>query len=190
MIASIAANSRRPYALAVRMTQALYILLAVGVGFGAAFQTSMIASLGRTKGPSEATWISLLATFGAIALAFSVSSLRNNPPSLPSPFDNVAIFAVVGVIAAAALFVSLQGSNPILGLTGLFGFAYLMSAGFLAPKVGIALFVSAVTAGTLMGAVVLDHVGAFGADVNRVSVIRALGLMALILGVILVRSGR
>lgn len=172
------------------MTQALYILLAIGVGFGAAFQTGMIASLGRSKGPTEATWISLLATFGAIALAFALASLRNNPPALPSPFNNVIVFAVVGSMAAVALFVSLRGLSPILGLTGLFGFAYLMSAGFLAPRVGIALFASAVTAGTLIGSVALDHVGAFGADVQRVGVVRAAGLAALILGVVLVRTGR
>jgi transporter family-2 protein len=172
------------------MTQALYILLAIGVGLGAAFQTGMIASLGRSKGPTEATWISLLATFGAIALAFAVRSLRSDPPDLPSPFDNAAVFAIAGSIAAAALFISLQGLSPILGLTGLFGFAYLISAAFLVPRVGIALFASAVTAGTLLGSVALDHFGAFGATEQRVSLMRAFGLMALILGVVLVRSGR
>jgi uncharacterized membrane protein YdcZ (DUF606 family) len=60
----------------------------------------------------------------------------------------------------------------------------------LAPKIGIALFSATVTVGTLTGSVLLDHYGAFGADVQRATLVRIIGLLALFLGVVLVRSGR
>jgi transporter family-2 protein len=172
------------------MTQTLYIVLALAIGFGASLQTGMIASLGRSRGPTEAAWISLLATLSAVAIVFGLRALRGSPPSLPSPLDSVFIFAGIAALGGLALSVSLRGLSPYLAVTGLFGFAYLVSAGFLAPRLGIALFASAVTAGTLFGSVALDHFGAFGVDVQRASVMRILGLLALVLGVVLVRTGR
>jgi transporter family-2 protein len=117
-------------------------------------------------------------------------SIRGSPPSLPAPFDGVIVFAIIAGLAAAAMLISLQGLNKYLAITGLFGFAYLVSAGFLAPRIGIALFASAVTAGTLIGSVALDHWGAFGAEVHRATAMRLFGLLFLVMGVVLVRSGR
>lgn len=172
------------------MTETLHITLALVIGVGAAFQTGMIASLGRSRGPTEAAWISLLATLCGLALAFGLQSLRGNRPSLPAPFDGVIIFVIISLLAGAALAVSLRGLDAYLAITGLFGFAYLVAAGFLAPRIGIALFASAVMIGTLAGSVALDHVGAFGGEIQRVSLFRVLGLLALIFGIVLVRSGR
>jgi uncharacterized membrane protein YdcZ (DUF606 family) len=172
------------------MTQALYILTAVAIGLGAAVQVSMVASLGRLRGPVEATWISLLATVAGVALVFAVRSLRSDPPGLPSPFDSALLFAAIAAGAGFAMIVSLRGLETYLALTGLFGFAYLMSAGYLAPRIGIALFASAVTAGTLFGSVLLDHVGAFGGEVQRINLLRVIGVLALFAGVLLVRGAR
>src|SRR5262245_31982133 len=74
------ADTLRP----VRMTQVLYIGLALAVGLGSAFQAAMITSMGRTRGPTEAAWISLLATLCGLALIFGVRVLRDDPPSLPA----------------------------------------------------------------------------------------------------------
>jgi transporter family-2 protein len=88
------------------------------------------------------------------------------------------------------LAVSLKGVDAYLGIAGTFGFLYVIGAAILAPRIGVALFVCAVTAGTLAGAVYLDHVGAFGAEVQKLSLVKAAGLVALLAGVILVRFGR
>ena len=42
----------------------------------------------------------------------------------------------------------------------------------------------------LVSTVGLDHIGAFGGDVYRVNALRVLGLVALLAGVVLVRSSR
>ncbi len=181
---------RTTYAARVRMTQLLYISMAIGVGVGSAMQVSMVGSLGRVKGPTEAAWISLMATVLSISLALALRSLVRRPPDLPSPFDNAYIFVVLAVCAGIALSISIRGLSPYLAMAGIFGFIYLACTAFLAPRIGIALFASAATAGTLSGSVGLDHIGAFGADVHRLTFLRLCGIAALLVGVVFVRSGR
>ena len=179
-----------PTLLVVRMTVLLLTLAALLIGLGAAVQLGMVSNIGRLRGPTEAAWINVLATFFGMALVFGVQALRGHPPNLPSPFDNPYVFAGVAAAAAFALSVSMSGLAPYLAIAGVFGFSYLMGAGYLAPRIGIALFASAVTAGTLVGSVALDHYGAFGGEVHRISAMRVSGLVLLVLGVVLVRSSR
>lgn len=172
------------------MTQVAYLLLALVVGFGSALQIGMIGALGRHRGPTEAAWLSLLATTAGIALVFAVRTLLRDPPNLPSPFSNALLFAAIAGAMALALALSMRGVHTYLAMAGIFGLTYLVSAGFLAPRIGLAVFSSAVTSGTLIGAVTLDQLGAFGDDVHHFTIVRGLGIVALVLGVVLVRSGR
>ena len=172
----------------MRMTQAIYIGAALLIGFGSAVQVGMIGSLGRQRGTFEATLISMLASVLGLAAFLVIRALRSEPPQLPSPMNEPLVYIVLGGVATVALVVSMRGLQPYLSAAGLFGFLYVVSAAFLAPRIGIALYVSAVTAGTLIGSVALDHLGAFGAEMQRVTLVRGLGLLALILGVVLVRG--
>jgi uncharacterized membrane protein YdcZ (DUF606 family) len=172
------------------MTQLFYVLMAMGVGVGSAVQVGLVGSMGRLRGPTEAAWINVLGTFGGMAVVFGVQAFRSDPPNLPSPFNTIATFGVAAILASIGLAICLRGMDPYLGIAGLFGFLYLFGAGFLAPKIGIALFASAVTAGTLSASIGLDHIGAFGGAVYKVNLVRLVGLMALLAGVVLVRSGR
>jgi len=172
----------------MRMTQAIYIGAALLIGFGSAVQVGMIGSLGRQRGTFEATLISMLASVLGLAAFLVIRALRSEPPQLPSPMNEPLVYVVLGGVATVALVVSMRGLQPYLSAAGLFGFLYVVSAAFLAPRIGIALYVSAVTAGTLIGSVALDHLGAFGAEMQRVTLVRGLGLLALILGVVLVRG--
>ncbi len=129
---------------------------------------------------------------------------KSSPPRDPFRWTILGLITVSHIIGAAAQY----GINTLapfyqedLGLSraqvGLFFSAFYLAmtgasfgAGWLAPKIGIALFSATVTVGTLAGSVLLDHYGAFGADVQRATLVRVVGLMALFLGVVLVRSGR
>ena len=172
------------------MTIALLALAALLIGIGASVQLGMVSSIGRLRGPTEAAWINVLATFFGMALVFGIQALRDHPPNLPAPFDNPLLYAGVAAAAAFALAVSMKGLGPYLAIAGVFGFTYLMGAGYLAPRIGIALFASAVTAGTLIGSVALDHYGAFGGEIHRINLMRVGGLLLLVFGVVLVRSSR
>ena len=96
---------------------------------------------------------------------------------------------MVGAYLGWILYVR-TGLDPYLAITGMFGLLYLFGASFLAPRVGIALFVGSVTAGTLIASLGLDHVGAFGGVVQRITFIRVVGLFVLLAGVAMIRSGR
>jgi transporter family-2 protein len=172
------------------MTQAFYIFIAIAIGAGAAAQVGIIGQLGRLRGPTEASWISAIGTVTGIAAVFAIQSLRNEAPNLPSPFNTVAPFAAIAVLLAAALTIAVRGMDSYMATAGLFGLAYLFGAGFLVPKIGVALFLGATTAGTLIAALGLDHIGAFGGAVQRISVVRVVGAVALLTGVVLIRSGR
>lgn len=169
------------------MTHTLYVLLSLVVGVGAATQLAMLGAMGRERGPYEATWISLLGTIAGLAVVVTVRALRGDMPNLPAPLDTIWPFAVVAVICAVALTVSMRGLDPYLAVCGLFATAYLLSVGFAVPHIGAALFLGAATAGTLLGSAVYDHVGAFGNDVHEATLLRASGIGVILLGVVMVR---
>src|SRR5215213_4304116 len=120
------------------MTQVAYICLALVVGVGSAIQVSLVGSLARQRGTTEAAWISVLATLVGLALILGARAAGGGQLRLPSPFGSALALLVVGVLAFIALRLSMQGLDFYLSITGLFGLFYLMAAGFLAPRVGIA----------------------------------------------------
>jgi uncharacterized membrane protein YdcZ (DUF606 family) len=170
------------------MTQALYILLAISAGLGSALQTALLGSLGRERGAWEASFISALASAGGLAFVLGARSVKGDQPSLPSPFETVIPFAGIAIICFVSLALAIRGVPSYLAITGLFGFYYLFSASLVAPRIGIALFAASITAGTMMGAVMLDHFGAFGATVQKLDSLKVAGIVALLAGVLLIRG--
>lgn len=171
-------------------TQALYVLITIFIGSGMALQVTMISAMGRLRGPLEATWLSLMATVMAVAAIMTYRALQGNNLVLPSPFDRWPLLGLATVLAGVALLLVLRGIAPYFVITGLLAVPLLIGAGFLGPRIGIGLFVTAAIAGQIIGAVVLDHVGAFGLPVHRVDLLRIAGVATLLLGVLLVRGVR
>jgi len=107
---------------------------------------------------------------------------------LPAPFDRVSAWAVLAVASSVALGLVMRGLPAYLAITGFFAIALLTGVAFFGPKIGIGLFLGALLAGQLVAAVVLDHIGAFGSPVRHIHVPRALGIVALLGGVALIRG--
>jgi uncharacterized membrane protein YdcZ (DUF606 family) len=171
------------------MTEALYILLAFAVGFGSAFQVAMLGEIRGERGSFEASWINTLGALSSLTVAMVVLGLTKvDPPDLPSPFDKTWLFAIACAVGLVALALSVRGLPGYLAIVGFFGFSYVLASAFLGPRIGIALYISAVTAGTLIGGVGLDHYGAFGNQAIRVDALKVLGLGFLMLGVVLIRG--
>ncbi|MGE0226953.1 MAG: DMT family transporter [Dehalococcoidia bacterium] len=170
------------------MTQAFPLALALVIGGGAAVQTAMLGALGRQRGPTEAGWQSILATVVGVAVILAIRDLRGDAPALPSPLDRAAVQLGVAALAAVALVFTVRGLEPYYLIVGFFGLAFIVGAAALTPKLGIALFLSATIAGQLVGALVLDQIGAFGNPVHTLNVTRAAGVAALLVGVVLVRG--
>lgn len=169
------------------MSQTLYLALALTLGVGGATQTAMIASMGRDRSAMEAAWISILATVLGLSAVLGLRAIRGNAATLSAPFDGPAVFAIAAAAAAVALAISARGLPAYMAATGLLAVAYLVSIGYAVPKLGIALFLSAFTAGTLLGGLGLDHVGAFGGEIQQLTVRRTIAVLLVVGSVIFAR---
>ncbi len=172
------------------MTGTVYMALAMVIGIGGAVQISMLAALGRDRGPTEAAWVSIVGALAGMALLLAVRAARGDAPLFPAPLDRTLPQLLIFAISGGLLALSLRGSEPYFAVVGLFSIVYIVGAAIIAPEIGIALFFGAVTAGSLLGALGLDHVGAFGAEPQHLTVFRLAGVAVLMLGVVLVRAGR
>ena len=166
------------------------LFVAFVVGLGAATQFAMIGSLARERGAPEATFISLMGTVGGIATLLAVRLLRGSPPVLPTPIDRLATIAVIGICAVTLLVIALRGTQPYFAFTGVFAVAFLISTALIVPRIGIGLFFITNAAGTLVGSVLLDQIGAFGAQPVPTTPMKLLGLGVVLVGVGLVRFAK
>lgn len=172
------------------MSDTFWIAAVVALGVAQALQVALLGAMSRARGPAEAAFISILGTLAGIALVLSLRGSFGTLIVLPAPFDHPALIAAVAVGSATLLALALRGLPAIYAVTGMGAVPFLVSASFLAPRIGIGLFLAAFVAGQIGGGVLLDHLGAFGTSVRSVDFPRLLGIAALLVGVVLVRGAR
>jgi uncharacterized membrane protein YdcZ (DUF606 family) len=174
--------------LSITVSDAIWIAVVVMLGVTQSLQVGLLGAMNRTRGPIEAAYISILGTVTGISLAIAFRALSGARPAFPAPFDRPLAAGVVAVAAGTLLFLALHGLPLGFALTGLLPVPYLLAASYLAPKIGVGLFVAALIAGQLGGGVILDHIGAFGSAARPIDAVRVAGVIALFAGVILVRG--
>jgi hypothetical protein len=172
------------------MNDAFWIAVVVSLGATQALQVSLLGAMGRFRGPSEAAFVSILGTFAGLTLALAIRGLMGSRPLLPAPFDHPAATGAIAIVTSTLLVLALRGLPAGFVITGLLAMPYLLAASYLAPKIGVGLFLAALITGQLGGGVILDHLGAFGGATRPVDAVRILGVAALLLGVLLVRGVR
>jgi bacterial/archaeal transporter family-2 protein len=168
----------------------IWIAVVVTLGVTQALQVGLLGAMNRARGPAEAAYVSILGTLAGLSLALTIRGLLGSRPALPPPFDQAATTGVVAIVTGTLLWLALHGLPGIYVVTGLFAVPYLLAASYLAPKIGVGLFLAALITGQLGGGVILDHLGAFGGAVRPIDPIRVLGVGALLVGVVLVRGFR
>ena len=141
--------------------------------------------------------IALAVVAGAlIAIQAPTNALLSRP--LDSPVTAAFISFVVGTLALGLLAWLLPSRPDAAGvralpwyvwLGGLYGAFFVAVAAFGAPRVGVAVLLTAAIAGQLATAMVLDHYGLLGLPRQPIGLERMLGLALVIGGVILVRRG-
>lgn len=77
---------------------------------------------------------------------------------------------------------SLTQSEPLNYLGGVIVGFYVISATFLAPRFGVANFIMFAVASQIIGSVLIDHFGLFGAAVRPVNMVRVAGILILLSG--------
>lgn len=103
----------------------------------------------------------------------------------------------VGTVALGAVFAAQSNALPtraeVLGapwwawVGGLLGAFYVATTIYTAPKIGAVLLFALLVAGQLTMSASLDHFGAFGLSANPLSAPKALGIVLIVIGVVLVQ---
>lgn len=172
------------------MSTMIPLLVAVAVGLGSSAQIAMIGGMARTRSAPEATFTSMMATLAGIALVLAIRGFRGDAPQFFAPIDRGYAFLVVAVVSLVLLALSMRGIPLTYAITGIFATGFLLGTAALVPRLGVALFFAATTAGSLIGALVFDQIGAFGAQPTHLTPLRIVGVIAVFAGMMLVRSGR
>lgn len=170
------------------MSDAIWIAVVVGLGITQALQVSLLGAMGKVRGPSEAAFVSILGTFVGLTLALTIRGLRGQRPILPAPFDNPAVMGLLSLCTGAVLLLALRGLPGGFIITGLLAMPYLLAASFLAPRIGVGLFLAALITGQLSGGVILDQIGFLGGATRPIDLVRIIGCLLLLGGVFLVRG--
>jgi transporter family-2 protein len=138
--------------------------LAVIVGALIPVQAATNAAMSRAIGSVAITSLALFA-IGFVVVAAWATVIRVPLPSLET-LRHVPAYGWCGGLIVAS---------------------YVISITFLAPRLGVGNAIRLVVTGQIIAAVLIDHIGAFGAVVQRLTTGRAIGVALMILGVILAR---
>jgi transporter family-2 protein len=167
-------------------------LISVGVATGSltAMSISIIAAVGRQRGGEEATWLHLLVLLAAMGGVIGVVAARGVRPGFLRPLDGGPVIWVlagsIGLLAA----LSASGLEWYYLTSGLISTAIFLMTTWLVVRVSLALLFATTTLGTVLGSLVLDQIGAFGAPEHALSLPRLLGVVLIVVGVVSVRTGK
>jgi transporter family-2 protein len=148
------------------MAAALYMLVALLIGAASSIQPAVNAILSRAIGnPYGATMVSVFVAFCTICV---ISQVTGRGEITPAVLASVPWWVYLGGVVGAVL---------------------VASGVVIAPVTGALLFFILIVAGQLLGAMLMDHLGAFGLAVREVSVLRVSGFFLVLVGAAMVLRG-
>ena len=84
---------------------------------------------------------------------------------------------------------TLKAITPLQWTGGVLGGIYVAFSLYALPRLGVALVVGFVVVGQMIASLVFDHFGVFGVPQHPISLVRAVGAIALVGGVLLIKAG-
>ena len=140
-------------------------LFVLAAGFSLAFQQVLNASLGSAM--QSARWAAFISYFGGtLALLLVQVAMREPIPGM-----------------------SLIRRAPwIVWTGGIFGAIFIATSTYMVPRLGVTTVATLIIVGQLLSSLVFDQFGLFGLEQQPITLVRALGVVSLIMGVALVRS--
>lgn len=174
--------------LSFRLVDLGVIAVALMAGGVNTLQLALLTGIRGERGPLGATWISMLASLGGMALLLGGVLLFQESIRLPAPFTTWWVFALLGAGFTAMLLIAGWGLPWYLVATGALSIPYLIAAAWAGQRIGLGVYLATVVTGQLTTSVFLDHIGAFGLTQRPVDPLRLAGVLALIAGVVLIRG--
>ena len=139
----------------------------------------------------------LIAVLAGAGLAFQAVINTRLSVALGSSLWAAAVQVLVGLVLLAIwLGVARQPLPSFAGASrlpwwiwtgGLLGTAYVVTVIVVTRPLGAALMVASVIVGQTFASLIIDHYGWFGVAVHRISTLRVVGALLVVLGVVLVR---
>ena len=145
---------------------ALAIVLAVLAGV--AIATQQVFNGGLRQAIGSVWWAGLVSYLGGTA--FMVAALLVTRAAVPTA-------------------ASLRQVTPIQWTGGVLGGVYIILSLFALPRLGVALVLALVVVGQMAASLTFDQFGLFGVPQHSVSLVRVLGALALVAGVLLIKVG-
>lgn len=147
------------------MANLLYVAVAVSIGAALSLQPPINAAMARgLESPLMAACVSIFISFMLIVPTWLVFSKGNVDLS---QVRALPWWVLVG---------------------GLIGVVFVAGSVIVAPVLGVALFFVCVVAGQLVGAMLVDQLGAFGSTVKHVNMTELLGIVLVLVGAVLVQT--
>jgi bacterial/archaeal transporter family-2 protein len=140
------------------------MMLAVAAGLSLVVQQALNANLRAAL--SSAAWSGFMSYFLGVICMVALAFVLQDPLPSVATASRVPWFAWTG---------------------GMFGAIFIGLAIFLVPQLGAATFFALLIAGQMLGSMVFDHFGVLGVPVHPISVIRIVGALLLVAGVVLIR---
>ena len=168
----------------------VFIAVTIALGCTQSLQVALLGFMGRLRGPAESTFVSILGTLAALSLALAIQASADKVVMLPAAFTSPWFTGGIALVAGGILAMATHGIPALLGLTGFIAAPYLFAAASISSRLGVGLFLACVITGQLLAAVTLDHFGAFGTTPRPIDALRILGVLALLVGVVLIKGRR
>jgi transporter family-2 protein len=146
------------------MLKFVYTTIALAIGISFAVQTGINTALARGIGSSV---VAAMTSFGVGFAGLTLLAFTSGQLQTASGFRELPVW------------IWLSG--------GLLGAGIVFGSIFLVPRIGVAALAAFIIAGQLGAAAVIDHYGLFGVPVIEMHLWRAVGLVLLFAGALLVR---
>ena len=142
----------------------MYMLFAVAAGAGIAFQAVINARLRVVV--QSAIWAALIQTFAGLLMLGTIALIAREGPPMAVAAGRVPWWVWTG---------------------GLLGATYVVVSIVATAPLGAGLMISSVIVGQTLTALLIDHYGWLGVEVQRLTATRAIGAALLVAGVLLSR---
>jgi len=150
----------------------------------------MIGAVGRERGGEEATFLHMDTLAAGLSLVMAAYALRGSAPSFLRPLNSAASMALLGAALGVVALLSARGLEWYYATTGVMSVAIFLLITWSLVRLSLGLYFASITLGQVAGSLVMDQIGAFGAPEHELTLLRAIGVLLVAAGVVVVRAGK